>query len=55
MDSELSEEFDDKVRMHQGSMQSPFLFAVVLNVVTVLARYVSYWEDSWQEKRVTAC
>ena len=26
MDSELSEEFEVKVGMHQGSMLSPFLF-----------------------------
>ena len=34
VDSELSEEFEVKVEMHQGSVQSPFLFALVANVVT---------------------
>ena len=38
VDSELSEEFEAKVRMHQGSMLPPFLFAVVVDVVTELAR-----------------
>ena len=37
MDSELSEVFQSKVRMHQGSVLSPFLFAVVVEVVTELA------------------
>ena len=30
VDSELSEEFEDKMRMHHGSVLSPFLFAVVV-------------------------
>ena len=34
MDSELSEEFEVRVRMPQGSVLSPFLFAVVVDVVT---------------------
>ena len=38
MDSELSEEFDVKVGMHQGSVLSPFPFVVVVDVVTELAR-----------------
>ena len=38
VDSELSEEFEVKVRMHQGSVLSPFLFTVVVDAVTELAR-----------------
>ena len=37
MNSELSEEFEVKVGMHQGSVLSHFLFAVVVDVVTKLA------------------
>ena len=38
MDSELSEDFEVIVEMHQGSVLSPFLFAVVVDVVTELAK-----------------
>ena len=38
VDSELSEEFEIKVGMHQGSVLSPFLFAVIVAVVTELAK-----------------
>ena len=38
VDSELSEEFETKVGMHQGSVLSPFIFAVVVDVVTEFAR-----------------
>ena len=38
VNSELSEEFEVKVGMHQGSVLSPCLFAVVVDVVTELAR-----------------
>ena len=38
VDSELSEVFEVKVEMHQGSVLSPFLFAVVVDVVTEFAR-----------------
>ena len=36
--SELSEEFEVKVGMHQGSVLSPFLLEVVVDVVTGFAR-----------------
>ena len=38
VDSELSEEFEVKVGMHHGSVLSPFLFDVVVDVVTEFAR-----------------
>ena len=38
VDSELSEEFEVKVRKNQGSVLSPFLLAVVVDVVTEFAR-----------------
>ena len=38
VDSELSEESEIKVRMHQGSVLSPFLLAVVANVLIEFAR-----------------
>ena len=38
VDSELSEEIVVKVRMHQGSVLSPFLLAVVVDVVTEFVR-----------------
>ena len=37
MDSELSEEFEANVCIHQGSVLSFSLFSVVANVVTELA------------------
>ena len=37
-DSELSEEFEVKVRMRQGPVLPPILFALVVDVVTELAR-----------------
>ena len=38
VDSELSEEFEAKVGMLQGSVLSPFLFALVVDVITEFAR-----------------
>ena len=38
VDSELSEELEVKVGMYQGSVLSPFLFAMVVNVVIEFAR-----------------
>ena len=38
MDSESSEDFNAKVEMHLGSMLSPFLFTVMVDVVTEFAR-----------------
>ena len=37
-DSLLLDEFKVKVGMHQGSVMSPFLFTVVVDVVTEFAR-----------------
>ena len=34
MDAELSEEFEVNVWMYQGFVLSPFIFAVVVDVVT---------------------
>ena len=38
VDCELSDEFEVKVGMHQGSVLSPVHFAVVVDVVTEFAR-----------------
>ena len=38
VESELSKEFEVKVGMHQGSVLSPFLFALVVDVVTEFTR-----------------
>ena len=38
MDTELSEEFEVNVGMHRGSVLSPFLFAVVVYIITEFTR-----------------
>ena len=38
LDCELSEEFEFNLRMHQGSVLSPFLFTLVVDVATEFAR-----------------
>ena len=43
MDSELSEEFEAKVELHQGSVLSHFLFAVVVDVISEFARGCDKW------------
>ena len=37
VDSELSEEFEVMMEMHKASVLSPFLFAVVVDIVTEFA------------------
>ena len=46
VDTELSEKFEAKVRMHQGSVLSHFHFAVVVDVVTELDRGLSVISES---------
>ena len=45
VDSELLEEFEVKVGMHQGSVLLPFLFAVVVDVVTKFSSELLYTDD----------
>ena len=55
VDSELSEEFEVKVGMHQESVLSPFLFAVVIYVVTEFARKVALSELLFADDLVLMC
>ena len=48
MGSELSEEFAVKLRIHQGSVLSLFLFAGVVDIVTELAIEGVLCELLWQ-------
>ena len=45
VDCELSEQFKVKEWMHQGSVLSPFLFAVVVDVVTEFSSEFMYADD----------
>ena len=38
MDCTISQEYDIKVRIQQGSVLSPFPYAVVVDIVTDMAR-----------------
>ena len=44
VDSELTEKIKVKVGMHQGSVLSPFLFAVVVDIITALSELL-YADD----------
>ena len=55
VDSELSEEFEVKVGMHQGSVMSPFLFAVVVDVFTEFARVGALSELLYADDIVLVC
>ena len=44
VDSVLSEEFEVNVWIHQGSVLSPFLFAILVDVVAELARDIALSE-----------
>ena len=43
VDSELSEELEVNVRMHEGSVLLPFHFALVVDFVTSFARECAKW------------
>ena len=45
VDSEFTEEFVVKVGMHQGSVLSPFIFAIMVDVITELVREGAKWVD----------
>ena len=55
VDSELSDEFDVKVVMHQGSVLSLFCFAVVVDFVTELAREGALSELLYTDDLVLMC
>ena len=55
VDSELSEQFEVKVGMYQGSVLSPFLFAVVVDVFTEFARVAALCELLYADDFVLMC
>ena len=55
VDSELSYEFDVKLGMHQGSVLSSFLFAVVVDVVNEFAREGVLSELLYSDDLVLMC
>ena len=55
VDSEVSEEFRVKVGMHQGSVLSHFLFALVLDVVVEFAREDALCELLYADDLVPTC
>ena len=54
MHSELSDEFEVNVRIHQGSVLSPFIFKVVADAVTEFAREGVIGESNNQETQESA-
>ena len=52
VDSEMLDKFEVKVGLHQGSVMSPFCFAVVADVVTESAIEGVLWELQYAEDLV---
>ena len=54
VDSELSDELEVKVGMDQGSLLTPFLFALVVDIVTEFAREnkLLKWKESLESKHL---
>ena len=55
VDFELSDEFEVKVGMHQGYVLSPFLFALVVDVVIEIARQGALSELLYADDLVLMC